>query len=172
MSTTTPATTRPSQNSVPEPAAELAAAPASVAELWSRLIESAENSAATGAALGACGPGELSAGRFELKLFNPDRESFVRTRMGEIEKLAGEITGHTVRIELVHAGAGEKPPHATGDEAGDPPTIEPPSAPTQAQIEQAMQNPLVQRTVEVFEGRVVRIEPVDDDALDREDPND
>lgn len=142
------------QEEPPAPQSNLAPAPQGVAELWSRLMNAAERKVSTSAAMDALEPGELTAERFELKLFNPERESFVRNRMDDIQELVREIAGSGVRTDLVIASP------SAGDDAAPPmPSVDQRAntGPTQRQIDEAMQHPLVRRTAELFDARIVDV---------------
>ncbi|MEM1166227.1 MAG: hypothetical protein AAGI30_08035 [Planctomycetota bacterium] len=143
------------------PADALTPASGDIAAMWSKLVHAAERSAATGSALDVCGPGELTSQRFELKLFNPEREGFVRGRMDEIERLVREVAGDDVRVELAVAREDERPPTPVAEVADTHSSTESAGAPTAADIERAMANPLVRKAVDLFEGRIVAVEPAD-----------
>ena len=127
-----------------------------IADWWTSLVSAAESSAsaAIASAVAELQPGSIQGSTYELQLFNPQRERFVRGRLPDIEQLAQQITGQQTSIKLTVQSENQ----STNSSESTPITENRQPDPDHAA---AMNHPLVRRAVELFDARIVNIEPAE-----------
>ena len=124
------------------------AAGMAVGEWWERLTRAAESSAALSRAVAELKPGRVEGSSFELRLFNPSREQFVRGRLTDIERLTAQITGGRASVTL----------RVEEEASGDAPARGGAGSGAAVDTSEAMKHPIVRRAVELFDARITHVE--------------
>ena len=154
---TTPAPEQPAAPApTPDPAPAAPAAPAAddIDSLWTRVCELAGGKVATAAFLDLLAPIGWESDVVSLRVLEPKQLSFAQGRRGALEELLERAAGRRVRIDFV----------VEKDDTD--------AAPTEiddAIRAKAASNPVVERTMELFDARLIDVERDDVPGDDQED---
>lgn len=140
-----PATTvQPTPTSVAEPKA---GSPIDIAAVWESVCASVASSPAGAALVEALRLVSLDKGIATVETDDPGVAGRARTRRRWLEERISDVCGVNVRLEV-----------RSSDESGSTPSL--PEEPVDsALMREAANNPLVQRAMDLFQARLVRVEP-------------